>query len=158
MPEPLPIQDDVVLLIAACNAGLSSRVGAQLDGAGFRALRPSHGYLVQHLIHGPKTIGQLADLLGMSQQGASKSVAELEDLGYVARHRGEDARVRRVELTDHGWAAVECARGARRDLRRALRRRLGVEGFEALREALIEVATWSGGMEALESRTLRQDA
>nr|WP_269205259.1 MarR family winged helix-turn-helix transcriptional regulator [Motilibacter aurantiacus] len=121
-------------------------------------MRQSHGYLVQHLIDGPKTIGQLAELLGMSQQGASKSVAELEDLGYVERHRGEDARVRRVELTEHGWAAVESARAARKDLRRALRRRLGVEGYEQLNALLVEVATWSGGMDALVSRTLRQDA
>ncbi|NHC46417.1 winged helix DNA-binding protein [Motilibacter sp. K478] len=133
-------------------------MAAQLDSAGFRALRQSHGYLVQHLIDGPKTIGQLAELLGMSQQGASKSVAELEDLGYVERHRGEDARVRRVELTEHGWAAVESARAARKDLRRALRRRLGVEGYEQLNALLVEVATWSGGMDALVSRTLRQDA
>ncbi|WP_331272310.1 MarR family winged helix-turn-helix transcriptional regulator [Motilibacter aurantiacus] len=158
MPDPLALEEDVVLLIAACHSGLSGRVAAQLDSAGFRALRQSHGYLVQHLIDGPKTIGQLAELLGMSQQGASKSVAELEDLGYVERHRGEDARVRRVELTEHGWAAVESARAARKDLRRALRRRLGVEGYEQLNALLVEVATWSGGMDALVSRTLRQDA
>ncbi|WP_331273077.1 MarR family winged helix-turn-helix transcriptional regulator [Motilibacter deserti] len=158
MPDPLPLEDDPVLLLAAGSAGLNAKVTSRLEDAGFRSLRPSHGYLVQHLIEGPKTIGQLAELLGMSQQGASKSVAELEELGYVERHRGEDARVRRVELTDHGWAAVETARAARRDLRRALRRRLGGEAYEELRAALLDVATWSGGMEALETHSLRQDA
>ena len=158
MPDPLPLEDDPVLLLVACSTGLNARVSAHLAAGGFRALRPSHGYLVQHLIDGPKSIGELAELLGMSQQGASKSVAELEDLGYVVRQRGEDARVRRVELTDHGWAAVHSHRAARRDLRRALRRRLGGEAYEELRSALVDVAKWSGGMDALAARALRQDA
>ena len=153
--EPLDIEQDPYLLLAACTAAGTQRVERRIAAHGFPALRQSHGYLVQHLVPGPKTIGQLATLLGMTQQGASKCVTELESAGYVARQADErDARVRAVALTDHGWAAVHAARTARRELRDALRARLGAARYEEFRAALVEVATWSGGLTRLTERAL----
>ncbi|MEZ4239345.1 MAG: MarR family transcriptional regulator [Myxococcota bacterium] len=71
--------------------------------------------MFQHLVERSPTIGELAERLGVTQQAASKAVAELEGLGYVARAADPaDSRVRRVSLTARGWDAVERARGARR--------------------------------------------
>jgi len=91
----------------------------------------------------------------MTQQGASKCVSELEAAGHVARRSDErDARVRVVALTEHGWAAVDAARAARKDLRDALRDRLGADRYEEFRAALVEVAAWSGGLDRLTDRAL----
>jgi DNA-binding MarR family transcriptional regulator len=71
-------------------------------------VRNAHGYVFQHLLGRPRTVGELAELLGVSQQAASKVVVELEALGYVERHGdGSDKRVRRILLSRRGAAIVE---------------------------------------------------
>jgi DNA-binding MarR family transcriptional regulator len=67
----------------------------------------------QHLVPGPVPVSALAGALGVSQQAASKSVIELERMGYVRRQGTADRRVRVVELTDRGEAAVREARRLR---------------------------------------------
>jgi DNA-binding MarR family transcriptional regulator len=84
---------------------------------GLTGLRQAHGYLFQHLLAGEPTIGELAERMEVTQQAASKSVAELEDLGYVERAADpRDGRVRRIGLTARGREAVECSRRVRREL------------------------------------------
>jgi DNA-binding MarR family transcriptional regulator len=39
------------------------------------------------LVEGPKSIGALAEPMGVTQQAVWKTVAELEGLGYVERRR-----------------------------------------------------------------------
>lgn len=52
----------------------------------------------------------------MTQQAASKSVAELETLGYVERSTDEaDARIRRVRLSERGREVVAFTRRPPRD-------------------------------------------
>lgn len=115
-----------------------------------------HSYVFQHLLSGPKTIGELADLLGVTQQGASKSVAELERLGYVARQVAEgDLRVRQVHLTERGQAAIDAGRAARADVRADLEELLGARGLAVFLRALRRVAEHTGGLETLTTRRLR---
>lgn len=79
--------------------------------SGHPALRTVHGYLIQRLLVGSPTVGELAEALGVTQQAASKSISELESLGYVRRVADAgDQRIRRVELTERGRDAVEQAR------------------------------------------------
>jgi hypothetical protein len=53
----------------------------------------------------PRTIGSLAERLGVSQQAASKAVADLERRGCVRREADPaDGRARRVALTARGDA------------------------------------------------------
>ena len=52
-------------------------VVTRMTRAGFRNVRESHGYLIQHLIESDRSITELARRMEVSQQAASKSVAEL---------------------------------------------------------------------------------
>ena len=66
-------------------------------------LRFADGVVFQHLVPGPIAIGALAERLGVTQQAASKAVADLERRGYVERAAGAaDGRVRHVSLTARG--------------------------------------------------------
>src|SRR5262245_13866240 len=56
--------------------------------AGYRGLRESHGFVIQHLIDGDRSITELGRRMEVSQQAASKAVAELVTLGYVERTAG----------------------------------------------------------------------
>lgn len=126
---------------------------ADMKRAGFGDLRESHGYLIQHLLKGPHSVGQLSKLLGISQQAVSKTVAELTRNGYLETQAGEaDARVRFVQLTDRGHASVLAARRFRERLEKRLQTKLGPKRNAALRTSLAEVLQELGGAEPVLSR------
>ena len=92
------------------------------------------------------TIGVLAERLGVTQQAASKSVADLERRGYVARAPDpDDARARLVALTPRGVGAISRAREQRAALAGELAERLGPERVEDARRLLLDVLAAVGG-------------
>ncbi|HVY29206.1 MAG TPA: MarR family transcriptional regulator [Polyangiaceae bacterium] len=120
--------------------------------AGYGDLRESHGYLVQHLLRGPHSVGQLAKLLGVSQQAVSKTVAELSRAGYLEAAVGDDARVRLVQLSRRGQAAVSATRRLRERLEASLRKRLGTHRSQQLHHSLLELLEELGGVTAVRER------
>ncbi len=66
--------------------------------------------------HGPLTVNQVADLLGVNQSNASRHCHALGELGLVDRHRAaHDGRTVEVRLTVAGNRQVDAVRRARRD-------------------------------------------
>ncbi len=124
----------------------------EMKRAGYGDLRESHGYLIQHLLRGPHSVGQLSKLLGVSQQAVSKTVAELSQSGYLERQAGDDARVKLVSLSERGHAAVLASRRARDKLERRLLTRLGDRRAAAVRAALAEVLRELGAVSAVKGR------
>jgi DNA-binding MarR family transcriptional regulator len=60
---------------------------------------------------GPLTIGELADAVGITQPGATRTLAQLIDLGLVeARASDEDQRRKLVSLTPAGRELVEISK------------------------------------------------
>ena len=93
----------------------------------------------------------------MTSQAVSKSVRELEALGYVERWSDPaDGRVRRVALTDKGRAVLEAGRahprGAQRRAGRGARRRARAAAAAATLKAALEAR---GAMELVRARRLR---
>ncbi|MFG2193522.1 MarR family winged helix-turn-helix transcriptional regulator [Streptomyces sp. NPDC048639] len=128
----------------------------ELSARGFGDLRFSHGYVFQHLIDGQPTVGELADRLDMTQQGASKAVAELERLGYAERVPDDrDARIRRVRLTARGREGVEAARTARAELDDRLAARFGKRKLAEHRTLLAGILDGLGGAAAVRRRDVR---
>jgi DNA-binding MarR family transcriptional regulator len=126
----------------------------QMQRAGYGDLRESHGYLVQHLLRGPHSVGQLAKLLGVSQQAVSKTVAELVRSGYLEAAVGDDARVRLVQLSARGHASVAAARRFRQRLEARLRQRLGKRKAQQLHAALLELLEELDGTGAVSGRRI----
>jgi DNA-binding MarR family transcriptional regulator len=107
-------------------------------------------------VPGPIAIGALADRLGVTQQAASKAVADLERRGYVERVTGtEDGRVRHVSLTGRGRAAIESGRRHRAALQDELAAKLGPRRAEGARRLLAEVAAELGASPAVRGRRVR---
>src|SRR5690606_1833044 len=116
-------------------------------GTNHTKVRNAHGYVVQHLLGAPRTVGELAELLCVTQQGASKVVVELEELGYVERRPDEtDKRVRRVVLTRRGAGIVERGRAARAALEAKLLEQVGRKVIDDARRALVALLDLSGGL------------
>jgi DNA-binding MarR family transcriptional regulator len=148
-----PADLDLVVLTQLAGHALAQATQERLAATGHDALRARYGFVFQHLVAGPATIGDLAARLGVTQQAASKTVAEMVDAGYLTREPDPaDARVRRVALSARGRRAVADARAARAALERTIARRLGPRSTATLRRALLEVLEVAGGTEAVAAR------
>src|ERR1051326_6875008 len=66
----------------------------RMRAAGFKNIRESHGYVVQHLVQTERSITELAHRMNVSQQAASKVVAELRGSGILEISRGKDRRAK----------------------------------------------------------------
>lgn len=146
---------DLTLLFTALAAECDARVRARMAEAGHGEVRTVHGYVFQHLLVGPVRVTDLAGLLGMTAQGASKVVAEMERVGYAARRADpQDSRVRLVELTPRGRAAVEAGRTARAEVTAELLGELG-QAAEDFLVSLGGLAERTGALRELLARRLR---
>jgi DNA-binding MarR family transcriptional regulator len=140
--------EDLDLTLASLFAGqaLNEEVRRRIEARGFAGLRFGHGFVVQRLVEGAQPVGVLARDLGVTQQAVSKTVTELERLGYAERRPGPgDGRVRLVGLTARGREAVEAARAARAQVVAELRDRLGARRVDAAARVLREAIELHGG-------------
>jgi len=151
----VPPERDPALLVEVCAQLLAIRTLDGLVAGGCVGLRYNDGFVFQHLVSGPLPVTELAKRLAMTQQGASKTVVDLERRGYVERVQApHDDRVRLVTLTELGWRAVNGAREARTAFGNDLRRLLGPAGAARFGDSLSKLTEALGGFEALRQRRL----
>lgn len=154
-----PASVDLPTLASLAGGAASEHLLEALRGAGHPDVRASHGYVFQLLIDGPKAIGELSSLLGVTQQAASKVALELESLGYVARQAAtNDSRVKRVALTPKGKAVIEEARAARTQLEARVRAKVGARAAADARLVLLTLLELTGQFEAVAARRVKPPA
>ena len=147
---------DLSLVALFAGWAMAGEVQDGLAADGFGDVRFSDGFVFQHLVEGPVTIGVLAERLEVSQQAASKSVADLERRGYVARTTDpSDARARLVALTPRGEAVIAAGRVQRAALSGRLSERLGPRRVEAAQRLLGDVVAELGADAAVSGRRVR---
>lgn len=74
---------------------------------GLHGVRPRYAYPLIRLAHtGPLTIRELAESLGHTHSAVSQTLAGMRREGLVSSEPGEDARTRRITLTEHGRSLV----------------------------------------------------
>jgi DNA-binding MarR family transcriptional regulator len=132
-------EPDLVLAALFVGSALNDEMLERLAEAGHSKLRFHHRVLFQHLLDGERSIGELAEALGVTQQAVSKTVSELESLGYLERRPGRDARVRLVALTSVAEDALRDAKAARAEIVAELREELGADRVDGATELLLDV-------------------
>jgi DNA-binding MarR family transcriptional regulator len=151
-----PAESDLSLASLFTGWALADDIQRRLAADGFEDSRFADGVVFQHLVAGPVTISTLADRLNVTQQAASKSVADLEKRGYLSREPDPaDARARQVVLSARGEAVIAAARRHRAALDSELRQALGDDRVEATRLLLVDVINLLGAAPALRARTAR---
>jgi DNA-binding MarR family transcriptional regulator len=149
---------EIDLSLAALFAGwaMADEIQRRLAADGHADLRFADGFVFQHLVEGPVTIRALAERLGVSQQAASKAVADLERRGYVKRTADpDDGRARPVALTARGDDAIASARRHRAALAAELAEQLGSRRVDAARRLLLDAVAALGGEPAVRGRRVR---
>lgn len=106
--------------------------------AGAPVVREAHTRLFPHLLaEGGIRITDLARVLGVTKQAIQPLVAELTELGMVRLVPDpDDARARRVLLTDHGVAAMVHGTGVLLRVEAELAPRLGTRDAAQLKRLL----------------------
>jgi DNA-binding MarR family transcriptional regulator len=150
------VEADLSLASLFAGWAMADAIQRRIAAAGFADTRFNDGVVFQHLVGGPLTIGALAERLGVSQQAASKSVADLDRRGYVERTADpDDARARLVALTARGRGVIAAARQQRAALGDELAERLGERRVESARRLLLDVVAELGGESAVRGRRVR---
>src|SRR5579862_7093124 len=128
----------------------------KMTAAGFKSVRESHGYVIQHLIESERSITELARRMEVTQQAASKTVAELVRLGVLEAVPARDRRAKRIRLSRRGWRAVEFSRRARRQVERRLLAVAGKKDDAKSKGVLTACLEGLGGIERIRTRRVRQ--
>ena len=150
-----PLDVDHPTLTSLAGNGVVRRLLADLAQQGYPGVRVSHGYVFQRLVEDEPTISALAESLGITQQGASKQVRELEALGFVERRLVPgDARARSVRLTRRGRGVVEAARRARSALEDEVAARVGAADVRTARAVLATLLEQTGLADDVRARTV----
>lgn len=113
----------------------------RLGAAGYPDLRPAHGYALNAIGADGTTTVALAEVLGMTKQGAAKLTGPLVDRGYLtATPDPSDGRARLLRLTERGSDMLASAVRIQADLEAELAARAGARDVAALRRALAGMA------------------
>jgi DNA-binding MarR family transcriptional regulator len=151
----VPSQLDLAYVALFLGLRVNELVMERMARAGFRGVRESHGYLIQHVIACERSITELASRMEVTQQAASKAVAELIGLGILEAVTGKDRRVRRIRLSRRGWEAVWRARRTRERIGRRLAASVGEQNYGKAKAILLTCLQSLGGMERIRSRRIR---
>lgn len=150
-----PLRLDLGYLALFLGLRVNQLAVERFHAAGFRNVRESHGYVIQHLVEKERSITELAERMEVTQQAASKVVAELAGLGVLDLLPGRDRRAKTVRLSDGGWELVRLGRKIRRQIESRLIRAAGAEPYETARSILAACLDALGGMERIRSRRIR---
>jgi DNA-binding MarR family transcriptional regulator len=150
-----PEQLDLAYLALFLGQRVNELVMERMAGAGFRGVRESHGYLIQHLIAVDRSITELGRRMNVTQQAASKAVAELIGLGILEAAPAQDRRAKSIRLSERGWQSVRLGRRARARIDALLVAAIGEKDYQRAKSALLTCLRALGGVERIRSRRVR---
>jgi DNA-binding MarR family transcriptional regulator len=142
-PAPLaPEHPDVPLarLFAMAYRQLVVDLHERLVARGWRDVRPHYGYVLLACRDRPTTSGELAVLLGVSKQAASKLVDGMVDASLIRRSRSDDdSRAKPVALTPRGRRLLSVVEEIYAELEADWVAVVGRPAVAAVRSALVTV-------------------
>ncbi|ANN18957.1 MarR family transcriptional regulator [Amycolatopsis orientalis] len=154
--HPTPSSLDLSLVSLFAGWAMSGEIQRRLTADGLGGTRFNDGVVFQHVLAGPLSISTLAERMGVTQQAASKAVADLERRGLLRREPDPaDARTRLLHLTETAERAVEAARKHRAALEKELITEFGAERVADAKALLAGIIGRYGDTEAIRGRRIR---
>jgi DNA-binding MarR family transcriptional regulator len=132
---------DLALLLLGGFRVLVDEAVLELAKRGYKDVRPVHDFAMRAIAAGADDASELGRRLSVSKQAAAKTVAVLEERGYVTRGADPlDARRKRLEVTELGFEVMQVGEAVFDELRDTWKRKIGakqLERFESDLAALV---------------------
>src|ERR1700679_1131353 len=128
---------DLALLLLGGFRVLVDDAVLELAKRGYKDVRPVHDFTMRAIAAGADNASELGRRLSVSKQAAAKTVAVLEERGYVIRGADPiDARRKRLEVTALGFEVMEAGETLFDELRDKWKRKIGAKQLERLESDL----------------------
>jgi DNA-binding MarR family transcriptional regulator len=94
---------DLALLLLGGFRFMAEEATARLAARGHPGVRPAHDFALRAVVAGAESVSEVGRRTSVSKQAAAKTVAFLEEGGYILRSPDPgDARRARLRVTDRG--------------------------------------------------------
>ena len=122
---------DLALLLLGGFRVLVDDAVLELAKRGYEDVRPVHDFAMRAIAAGADNASELGRRLSVSKQAAAKTVAVLEERGYVARGTDPlDARRKRLQVTALGFEVMRVGEAVFDELRDQWKRKIGTKQLE----------------------------
>ena len=124
---------DLALLLLGGFRVLVGDAILELAERGYEDVRPVHDFAMRAIAAGADNASELGRRLSVSKQAAAKTVAVLEERGYVARGADPlDGRRKRLQVTALGFEVMRTGETVFDELRDKWKRKIGAKQLERL--------------------------
>ena len=128
---------DLALLLLGGFRVLVDDAMLELAKRGYKDVGPVHDFTMRAIVAGADNASELGRRLSVSKQAAAKTVAVLEERGYVTRGADPlDARRKRLEVTALGLEVMRAGEAVFDELRDKWKRKIGAKQLERLESDL----------------------
>jgi DNA-binding MarR family transcriptional regulator len=132
---------DLALLLLGGFRTLVDAATAELARRGHQDVRPVHDFAIRAIAAGADTASELGRRLSITKQSAAKTIAVLQERGYVARDTDPlDARRKRLQVTALGLDMLRQGETIFDELRDQWAQQIGIaelENFETRLAAMV---------------------
>ncbi|WP_369137109.1 MarR family winged helix-turn-helix transcriptional regulator [Modestobacter versicolor] len=128
---------DLALLLLGGFRSLVDAAQAELARRGYEDVRPVHDFALRAIAAGADSASELGRRMSVSKQAAAKTIAVLQERGYVGREADPaDARRKRLQVTGRGQALLREGEAVFDELRERWAQQLGADELGRLEAQL----------------------
>jgi len=128
---------DLALLLLAAFRAMADEGSAELARLGYDDVRPAHDFALHSILSGADSASELGKAMSVSKQAAAKTIAILEERGYLVREPDPaDRRRVRLRVTDHGQEMLREGQAVFDSLRQRWEGQVGADTVAALESTL----------------------
>lgn len=131
---------DLALLLLGGFRSLVDAAHIELARRGHEDVRPVHDFAIRAIASGADSASDLARRMSVSKQAAAKTIAVLQERGYVGRAVDPtDARRKRLQVTERGFDMLREAEAIFDDLRDRWGQQIGADRLKELEAQLTDL-------------------
>jgi DNA-binding MarR family transcriptional regulator len=128
---------DLALLLLGGFRTLVDAAAAELADRGYEDVRPVHDFAMRAIAAGADSASELGRSLSITKQSAAKTIAVLQERGYVARETDpRDARRKRLQVTELGLDVLRQGEAVFDELREQWAQRIGAAEMASIEDHL----------------------
>ena len=128
---------DLALLLLGCFRTLVDAAIAELAERGHEDVRPVHDFAMRAIAAGADSASELGRRLSITKQSAAKTIAVLQERGYVTRDTDpRDGRRKRLQVTALGFDVMRQGEAVFDELRDQWARQIGAAELDRIEDHL----------------------